>query len=73
MGKKVGLKDIVANEDLAPQESIFTGETTDDYRAAQESEVFFTGKDRTESFNGAFVSNKKYGEVQSYICELMEN
>jgi len=49
LGKKVGLKDIVANEDLAPQESIFTGETTDDYRAAQESEVFLpvkTGRNR---------------------------
>jgi phosphoglycolate phosphatase-like HAD superfamily hydrolase len=53
--KKDALIDILAKENISPEEAVFIGDSFEDYRAAKASRVHFIGRDSGKSFKRADI------------------
>jgi len=68
--KKDIIRDILANENILPEEAVFVGDSFEDFKAAQETDIFFIGRYSNKSFNNVDVPIfRDLFEVKKFIEE----
>lgn len=70
--KKDAILDILRKENAEPLETIFIGDSPEDYLAAKATNVVFIGRDRKKSFNGARIPiYKNFVGIKRFLLNEM--